>query len=160
MTRRRAARLLLLLLAAALTTLALGAPRFTWENDGVHVEHPPDQALAALAAALALGGATLGVRPRALSVAGIVGALSLAGLSAERLAWRVDAVAAGIQERTLGGVVQLGWKDVERVEPRSDAVTLRGRDGTTLAIVTRRFGADERTRLERTIARRVREAAR
>ena len=29
--------LLLLLLAVALTTLALGAPRFTWANEGVRV---------------------------------------------------------------------------------------------------------------------------
>ena len=159
MIPRRAVRLLLLLLAATLTAVAFGAPRFTWANDGVRVEHPRTQAAAALGAALALAGAALGARPRALGVAAGLGSVALVALSAQRFAWRIDAVAAGLHERSLGRAVELRWTEVEAVEPRADVVTLRGRDGTTVVIATGRFGADERTRLERTIARRVREAA-
>jgi len=157
--RRRAARLLLLLLAIALATLALGAPRFTWANEGVRVEHPRAHPAAALGAALALGAAARGARPRMLVVAAGLGATALGGFGAHQLAWRIDAVEAGLHERWLGGAVHLGWSDIEAVEPRPAAVTLRARDGTTVVIATRRFGADERIRLERTIARRVREAA-
>ena len=160
MTARRAARLLLPLVAVALTAVALGAPRFTWANDGVVVDHPRTQPLAALGAALALGAAAFGARPRWLVVAAGVGAMGLVGLGARRLAWRIDAVEAGFQERSLGRVVHLGWSDIEAVEPRDGSVTLRARGGTTVVIGTTRFAPDERIRLERTIARRVLEAAR
>ena len=53
-----------------------------------------------------------------------------------------------------------GLERVEAVEPSAAVIRLRGRKGTSLEIATRGFAADDRTRLERTIARRVREAAR
>ena len=56
-------------------------------------------------------------------------------------------------------MVQLAWSDIEAVEPRDGAVTLRARGGSKLVIGTGRFAPDERIRLERTIARRVTEAA-
>lgn len=160
MTRRRAVRLLLLLLAVALTTLALGAPRFTWANEGVRVEHPRAQPAAALGAALALGAAAFGARPRGLVVAAGLAAAALTGLAVHQLRWRLDAVAAGLHQRSLGGAVRLIWSDIEAVEPRDGTVTLRARDGTKLVIGTSSFAPDERIRLERTIARRVKEAAR
>jgi hypothetical protein len=160
LTLRRAVRLLLLLLAVALATLGLGAPRFTWANEGVRVEHPRAQPLAALSAALALAAAAFGARPRVLVAAAGLGAAALTALAVHRLAWRIDAVETGLHERSLVGAVQLRWSDIEAVEPRAGAVTLRARDGTTVVIGTSRFAADERIRLERTIARRVREAAR
>lgn len=160
MTRRRAARLLLLLIALVLTTLALGAPRFTWANDGVVVEHPRTQPVAALGAALALGAAAFGTRPRSLVVAAGLGAAALVGLGARQLAWRIDAVETGFHERSLGTAVHLGWSDIEAVEPREGHVTLRGRGGRKVVVGTSRFAPDERIRFERTIARRVSEAAR
>jgi hypothetical protein len=160
LTARRAARLLLLLIAAALTILALGAPRFTWANDGVVVDHPRTQPLAALGAALALGAAAFGARPRSLVVAAGLGAIALVGLGARQLAWRIDAVEAGFQEKSLGRAVHLAWSDIEMVEPREGNITLRARGGTKVVIGTTRFAPDERIRLERTIARRVTEAAR
>ena len=159
MTARRVARLLLLLVAVALTALALGAPRFTWANDGVVVDHPRRQPLAALGAALALGAAAFGARPRSLVVAAGVGAMALVGLGARQLAWRIDAVETGFHERSLGRAVQLAWSDIEAVEPREGNITLRARGGTKVVIGTTRFAPDERIRLERTIARRVTEAA-
>lgn len=160
MTARRAVRLLLLLVALGLTTLALGAPRFTWANEGVRVEHPRAQALAAFGAALALGAAVVRSQRRALVAAAAIGAITLAGLGAQRLAFRIDAVAEGLHERSLGGDQHLAWGEIEAVEPGAGAVTLRARDGRALVIATSAFEPDERLRLERTIARRVREAAR
>ena len=160
MSSRRAVCLLLLVLAAVLTLVALGPPRFTWANDGVHVQYPWAQAVAALAAALALAGAAVGLERRALRVASGVAAMALVGLSAHRLAWRIDAIETGVRERSLRGAVSLRWSDIEAVEPSASAVTLRSRNGTRLVITTHRFEPDERIRLERTIARRVKEAAR
>jgi hypothetical protein len=160
LTARRAACLLLLLVAVALATLALGAPRFTWANQGVRLEHPRAHGIAALGAALALGAAAYGARRRALLVGAGLGVLALVSVGAHRLAWRIDAIEAGLHERSLAGSVRLGWSEVTAVEPRPDALTLRARDGRTVVIGTRAVAPDERVRLERTIARRVREAAR
>jgi len=159
LTARRAARLLLLLIAVALTILALGAPRFTWANEGVVVEHPRTQPVAALGASLALGAAAFGARPRSLVVAAGLGAGALVVLGARLSAWRIDAVETGFDQRSLGTAVHLGWSDVEAVEPREGQITLRARGGLKVVIVTTRFAPDERVRLERTIARRVTEAA-
>ena len=98
----------------------------------------------------------LGGRPRSSALAA---AAALAVLGAQRLAWRVEAVEAGLHERTLTGWTRVAWRDVELVEPRPDAIRLRARDGTSIAVATRGFAPEDRTRLERTIARRVKEAA-
>ena len=70
LSSRRAARLLLLLLAAVLAALALGAPRFTWANEGVVIDHPRTQPAAALAAALSLGAAAFARAPPLLDGGG------------------------------------------------------------------------------------------
>jgi hypothetical protein len=160
LSSRRAVPLLLLALAIALTAAAVGPPSFTWANDGVRVEHPWAQAMAALGAALALGAAAAGARLRTLQLAAGATALALVGLAAHRFAWRIDAVEGGIHERSLAGGVSLRWGEVVAVEPGDGSVTLRGKDGSRLVIATSRFEPDERVRLERTIARRVREATR
>ena len=160
MSPRRAVRLLLLVLGAVLTAVSLGAPRFTWANDGVVIDHPRSQPAAALAAALLLGAAAFGARPRGWMVAAGLASVALAGQGARQLTSRLDAVEAGVQQRSLAGVVQLPWREIEAVEPREGSVTLRARGGRTLVIATSRFAPDERIRLERTIARRVKEAAR
>jgi hypothetical protein len=160
LTRARTARLLLVLGAAVLTTLALGAARFTWANEGVRIEHPRVQAACALGAASALVAAAWAARPRALQAAAGIAALALAALALQRAAWRVEALETGIRARSLAGSVELAWPEVEAVEPRPGALSLRARDGRRVVIASSGFEADERVRLERTIARRVREAAR
>lgn len=159
MTPGRAVRLLPLLVAVALATLALGAPRFTWANDGVRVDHPWTQAAAALGAALALVAAVRKRRPVAWPLAAGIAAAGLTALAAQRAVYRLDAVATGIRGRSLGGSVELPWPSIEAVEPRAGTLTLRARDGRALVIRTGRFAPDERVRLERTIARRVTEAS-
>jgi hypothetical protein len=105
-------------------------------------------------------GASWSARRRAAGVAGLAIGLALAVFAAHRLAWRVEAVDAGLRERTLAGWEAIAWRDVEAVEPSPSAVRLRGRGGSRLEVSTRGFTADDRTRFERTIARRIREAAR
>lgn len=161
MTARTAVRVALLALAAvAATAAALDTPRFTWENAGLRVEHPPHQGVAALLGAVALAGAAVSGRPRPAAVVGLAAAAALGVLGAHRLAWRIEAVEAGLHERTLTGWTRIAWRDVEVVESRPDYLRLRARGGTEIAVSTRGFGAEDRTRLERTIARRVKEAAR
>ena len=159
MSSRRAVGLLLLVLALVLTFVAFGSPSFTWGNEGVRVQHPWAQAVAAFGAALALVGAAFGFERPAPRVALGLAAAALVGLSADHLAWRFEAIDAGVNERSLRGAVSLSWNEIVSVEPSIGAVTLRSRSGKRLVIGTSRFEPDERVRLERTIARRVREAA-
>lgn len=160
MTGRAALRAALVALAAAGAAFALGPPRLTWENAGLRVDHPPQQGAAAALAAGAAIGASWPARRRAARAAGLALGLGLAAFAAHRLAWRVEAKDASLRERTLAGWTALAWSDVEAVEPSAQAVTLRGRGGDALAVSTRGFTAEDRTRLERTIARRVKEASR
>ncbi len=162
MRARTAVRVVLLVLAAAAAAAALAAPRFTWENAGLAVQHPPHHGGAALVGAAALAAAALsGTRTRRpVAALMLAAAAALATLGAQRLAWRVEAVEAGLHERTLAGWTRVAWREVELVEPRPNAIRLRARDGTTIAVATGSFAPEDRTRLERTIARRVKEAAR
>jgi hypothetical protein len=160
LTRRTAVRLALLALAAGTAVFAFGSPRFTWQNEGLRVDRPPRQGAAALVAASAVAAAAVSGRSRAVAAAGLATAAALAVLGASRLAWKVEAVQDGLHERTIGGRRRIAWGDVERIEPREETIRLRARDGTEIVLGTRGFAAEDRTRLERTIARRVREAAR
>jgi hypothetical protein len=160
LTARTAVRLALLALAAAAAVFAFGSPRFTWQNEGLRVDRPPRQGAAALVAASAVVAAALSGRSRPIAGAGLAAAAALGVLGVSRLAWRVEAVQDGLHERTIAGRTRIAWSDVERVEPRPETIRLRARDGTEIVVSTRGFAAEDRTRLERTIARRVREAAR
>jgi hypothetical protein len=154
------ARAAVLAIAAAAGTVALGSPRFTWENAGLRVDHPPQLGAAAALAAAAVVCATWSARPRAARVVGLAAGAVLAVLAAHRFAWRVEALDAGLRERTLAGWNTMAWSDVEAVESSATVIRLRGRKGNRLDLATRGFGAEDRTRLERTIARRIREAPR
>jgi hypothetical protein len=157
---RTAVRVALVALAAASAAAAVGSPRFTWQNEGLRVAHPPYRGVAAIVAATALAGSALSGRSRAVAAAGLAAAGALALLGVHRLAWRVEAVEAGLSERRIPGWTRIAWPDVERVEPRPDTLRVRARDGREIVVGTRGFSPEDRTRLERTIARRVRETAR
>ncbi len=159
MSARTAASTALLALAAVTVALALGPPRFTWENEGLRLQHPLHQAVAALLGAAALAAGTLLVRSRTLAALGLVAALGLAVLAAHLFAWKVEAVEAGLQMRTLAGWTRIAWRDVDAVDSRESAVVVRSRGGATLVLATRGFGGEDRTRLERTVARRLKEAS-
>lgn len=159
MRARTAVRVALLALAAGATGVALAAPRFTWENAGLAVQHPPHHGGVAFVGAAALVATALSGTRRPATVLALAAAGALAALGAQRLAWRVEAVEAGLHERTLAGWTRVAWREVEIVEPRPDVIRLRARNGTSIAVGTGGFAPEDRTRLERTIARRVKEAA-
>ncbi|HSD26173.1 MAG TPA: hypothetical protein VLL75_02665 [Vicinamibacteria bacterium] len=160
MSGRTAVRIALLALAVAATTAAFGSPRFTWQNEGLRVAQPAYRGAAALVAASAVAAAALTGRSRPAAVAGLASAAALAVLGVHRLAWKIEAVEDGLQERTIAGWRRIAWSEVALVEPRPEALRLRARDGSEIVVSARGFAAEDRTRLERTIARRVREAAR
>ena len=160
MSARTAVRLALLALAAATAVVAFGSPRFTWQNEGLLVDRPPRQGTAAVVAASALAAAALSGRSRRVAAAGLAAAAAFAVLGVSRLAWKVEAVQDGLHERTIAGRTRIAWSEVDRVEPRQETIRLHARDGTEIVVSTRGFAPEDRTRLERTIARRVREAAR
>jgi hypothetical protein len=159
LTLPRAWRAALVVLAGAATVYAVGPPRFTWANTGLRVDHPPSQGAAGVLGALLIGVAIAGARPRAIGLLGGAASLGLLVLGAARLSWRLEAVDAGLNERTAFGWKRLVWEEVASVDPQPDAVVIRSRSGATVKVATRAYPPDERTRLERTIARRVREAS-
>ena len=64
----------------------------------------------------------------------------------------------GLSLRDLRGSRRLAWRDVTRVEPEAHSLSLQGRGGERVDIDTSGFAAEQRASLERTVARRVREA--
>jgi hypothetical protein len=159
LTARAAGRAALVALAAGAGAAALGPPRFTWGNAGLTVCHPPLQGTAAFLGGALLVAAAWPWRPRRPAIAAFAAAAVLLVLGARRLAWRLEAVEAGLSERSLAGWTRIAWADVEAVVPGAGSVLVRARGGATIAVSTRRFGPEETRRLERTIARRVREAS-
>jgi len=83
-------------------------------------------------------------------VLGLVGA----GL----LLYRLEALAEGLVERRLLGTVRLAWSEVTAVQTEPEALLVAGA-ATRVRIDTTQLSPDERASLERTIARRVREAS-
>lgn len=151
-------------LAAALVVLlaglwfALGPPRAVWLNTGLRIDYPWSRGAAALAGALGAAGlAVLSTRTvlRFLAIAG-AGILTLAG--ATLLFYRLEALDEGLVERRLLGTTRLAWPEIASVSPQADAVIVTGRS-REIRIDTGPLPPDLRASLERTIARRIREAS-
>jgi len=133
-------------------------PRFVWLNSGVHVSHLWPVWAAAVAAALGAGLAAWALKgkPRIAAIALAVFALASAlhlGL------YDVGAEDAGLTERGLLGTTRLAWKDVSRVDSGSRWIFVFGKDESRVRIDAASFAAEDRARLDRTIARRVKENA-
>ncbi|HSD26513.1 MAG TPA: hypothetical protein VLL75_04370 [Vicinamibacteria bacterium] len=160
MSRRTAVRIALLALALAATAAAFGSPRFTWQNEGLRVAQPVYRGAAAFVAASAVAVAALSGRSRPAAAAGLAAAAALSVLGVHRLAWKVEAVEDGLHERTIAGWRRIAWSEVDLVEPRAEALRVRAHDGSEIVVSAGTFAPEDRTRLERTIARRVRETAR
>lgn len=150
---------------AGTALLVLGAlfagarpPRFVWLNSGLSIEHSwPEAAAAGLAAAGAfVAWHALGSR---LRWAALLAGAAAAGFALQLALYRVAAEEGGLSERGLLGSRTLAWTEISRVESGSRFVVVWGRDDSQLRIDTRAFPPEERARLDRTIARRVREAA-
>ena len=158
MTLRRAA------LAAALATLvggllvAWGPLRAVWLNAGLRIDYPwPRGASALVAAGGALGLAAL-TRPRALRFLAAALSIVLGLVGAGLLLYRLEALDEGLVERRLLGTVRLAWSDVTAVQTEPEALLVAGA-ATRVRIDTTQLSPDQRASLERTIARRVREAS-
>ena len=159
MTRRH---VLLALAALAVVLLGLfgvgGAPRVTLSNSGLGIDYPTPRALAALVAAASAVGLALVLPRRALGVAAVVAAAAFSIFGLHRLVFRLEVGQGGLSLRDLRGSQRVAWRDVTRVEPQPQTLELLGRGGERLEIDTGDFTAEQRASLERTIARRVREA--
>ena len=158
MSLRRAA------LAAAIATLlgglllAFGPLRAVWLNTGLRVDYPWPRGTSALVAAGGALGLAVLLRPRVLRL--LAGALSIALAlgGAALLLYRLDALAEGLVERRLLGTVRLAWSEVTAVQPEPEAVVIAG-GARRIRIDTTQLSPEQRAGLERTIARRVREAS-
>ncbi len=71
-------------------------------------------------------------------------------------AFRLLAGEATLQERQALATLEIGWKEVTRVESAPKEVAVWG-PSSQILIDTSRFSADQRATLDRTIARRLRE---
>ena len=137
----------------------MGPPRLTLTNAGLSVEYPWFRGAGALAAAL--GAALLALTMRRVwprVAAGAMAALAVA-VGAHLLAYRLEADAAGLSARGLGGRRVVAWPAVSRVEGGPGAIVVVGADETRIEVDTTDFRAEQRASLERTIARRIREGA-
>jgi len=137
-----------------------GPPSFTWVNDGLRVHYSWRHPVAAAAAAA--GAAVLGLslrRPVARTALALL-ALGALLLAADRLRYRLEAGGEGIAERSLLGSTRMAWSEVGRVDSRADGLVVTAVSAARISVPTRGWPPHDVAQLERTIARRVREAAR
>jgi len=138
--------------------LAFGPLRAVWLNAGLRIDYPwPRGASALLAAGGAAGLAAL-TRPRALRFLAAALSIVLGLVGAGLLLYRLEALDEGLVERRLLGTVRLAWSDVTAVQTEPEALLVAGA-ATRVRIDTTQLSPDQRASLERTIARRVREAS-
>jgi hypothetical protein len=155
-------RILLALAAVAVVAgayLSIGSPRVTLLNTGVRIDYPAVQGAGRLLAAVGLALGAFVARPRwtkgLLAVASLVAAAS----GMDRLLYRVDAGGDALSLRSLLGTTDLPWSRVSRVDDGPSIVVVWGEGDNQIRLETGTFTAEQRAILDRTIARRVNEAA-
>ena len=135
-----------------------GPPVLTLLNTGLSVHHPwrhPVGALGATAGAALLAWASPRRWAQIIFVA--LGALSIV-VAIHLTAYRIDADQTGLASRGLFGATRIPWPDVAGVDGDANQVVVTGKDQTKIRVDTTDFRPDQRATLDRTIARRVREA--
>lgn len=137
---------------------AFGPPRAVWLNTGLRIDYPRSRGVAAFAAALGAAGLVVLTTRRALRFLAAIGAGVLAVTGATLLFYRLEALDEGLVERRLLGTTRLVWPEIASVSPQSEAVIVESRS-QQIRIDTGPLPPDLRASLERTIARRVREAS-
>jgi hypothetical protein len=149
--------------AAAIATLvgglllAIGPLRAVWLNAGLRIDYPWPRGASALVAAGGAAGLAVLARPRALRLLAAALSVVLGLVGAGLLLYRLEALDEGLVERRLLGTVRLAWSDVTAVQTEPEALLVAGA-ATRVRIDTTQLSPDQRAGLERTIARRVREA--
>ena len=146
-----------LVVAAVALYLSLGPPRVLWLNAGLTLAYDGTKGLAALVAAAAVAALAFLTPRRAGRVAALVAASGLLVFGVHRLVYRVDAAADAIAARNILGTTRIPWKAVTRIDATPGHLTAVA-DGAAIRIGTASLSADERAALERTVARRLREA--
>jgi len=155
---RRAALVAAIATLAGGLLLAWGPLRAVWLNAGLRIDYPwPRGASALVAAGGALGLCVL-ARPRPLRLLAAALSVVLGLVGAGLLLYRLEALAEGLVERRPLGTVGLAWSEVTAVQTEPEALLVAGA-ATRVRIDTTQLSPDERASLERTIARRVREAS-
>ncbi|HKC12375.1 MAG TPA: PH domain-containing protein [Vicinamibacteria bacterium] len=159
MWRRRLALGLLGTAILAGVGLAFGPARVTWLNTGLRIDYPWPRGAAALlaTAASALLAALFRHRLLRLGAAGLALVGLLLGL--HLLAYRLEAGETGITLGGLLGSTTIAWGDVTRVETGAQALVITDRTEAQVRVGANDLGPDERARLERMIARRVKESS-
>ena len=147
---------LVILVAGALG--AAGAPRMTLLNTGLRIEYPWARGLGALGVALGLGLIALALPRRWMRWIAAVAAVVATAFALGRLAYRLDAGDGGVVDRGLLGATRLAWRDVRRVDTGPALILIWGPGDAQVRVDTSSFSPEQRATLERTIARRVREA--
>ena len=137
---------------------SFGPPRFTWANEGLSIAYPTQRAAAALCAALGgvLAGAVLRGWARALLAALAAAALLFGGHLGR---YRLSAENGGLIARGLFGTTSIPWREVTRVDNGTARVVVWGRGERQIRIETASFRPEDRSILDRTIARRIREVS-
>lgn len=146
-----------LALAAAGLWQATRPAALTLSNSGLSAAYPPAAAWGALAAAAGLALVLAALPPGRLRLLPVVPALLFVLLAGERACYRIEAGRETLSVRGLGGREQVPWKAVEAVQPEEDGLRVRAGQ-LELRLRLGPLDPAERPSLERTIARRVREA--
>jgi hypothetical protein len=154
---RIAALALAALVAVVAFYVSLGPPRVLWLNAGLEIAHEWTHGAAALVAAGAVAAMAAVLHRRGPQALALVAAASLAVFGAQRLAYRVDAVEDALSLRTILGTTRIPWTAVTRMDAAPGHLTAVS-DAAAIRIGTASLSADERAALERTVARRMREA--
>ncbi len=157
--RHVAARVAVALAAGTAMLTVSATPLVTLLNDAIEVRWRFGYALAAFSAAVGWLVVALphGARPLRL-LAGML-ALAAASTGTDRALFRARVDDAGLSSRGLFGTTSLAWRDVTRVESGSARLIVSGRDERQVRVPVDGWREDQRAALERSIARRVREAA-
>jgi hypothetical protein len=144
---------------AAGAYLSSGPPVLTLLNDSLRISYPWPRAAAALVAAAGAAVVARSIPRRWLQLCGGVLALLAVASATHLLAYRVEAGDGAIEATGLLSRERLAWSDVSRVEAGPGVLVLFEGTQVRVRVDTVDYSADQRASLERTITRRVREAA-
>jgi len=139
--------------------LSTGSPVLTLLNDSLRISYPWPRAAAAFFAA---GGAAVlaaSLPKRWLRLCAGTLAVVAVGSATHLLAYRVEAGDRAIEASGLLSQERLAWADVSRVEAGPGVLVIFQGAEVRVRVDTVDYSAEQRASLERTITRRVREAA-
>jgi hypothetical protein len=137
--------------------LSLGATQLTVHNNAMRVDYPSGYAAGAVfAAAGFFVMAALLRRPRLRYAVAGAGMLALA-LAAQRLTYRLEASNDALITREFGVTRRVAWRDIAEITVGTDGTFVVMADARRIAMDTG-LPPDEAAMINRTVARRVREA--